>query len=64
MPTLSTSGSDSELLKRDDSLEPNQTLIVNGKLDPEAYFRFLDEYWRLFTKKKPREPIVIKNCKL
>jgi hypothetical protein len=39
-------------------------LYVNGKLDTEAYFRFLDEYWAMIPNKEKREPIIIKNRKL
>ncbi len=40
-------------------------LYHEGKLDTDAYFKFLDEYWSFLTAQglagKKREPIIIKN---
>ena len=63
MPTPSKNGTASKLSEQNDSIGNQSNLFVDGKLDAEAYFRFLDEYWKLFQKKTPREPIVIKVCK-
>ena len=64
MPTPSKSGTASKPSEVNDSLANHGKFLVNGKLDAEAYFRFLDEYWKLFQKKAKREPIIIKICKL
>ncbi len=63
MPKHSTNGSAS---KRSAPIKKTREsdLYVNGKLDTEAYFRFLDEYWAMIPDKKKHEPIIIKNRKL
>jgi hypothetical protein len=39
-------------------------LFVDGQLDAEAYFAFLEDYHRMFPAKAPRTPIMIKIAKL
>lgn len=48
---------------RDKSKEQSGALYRDGKLDIDAYFKFIQEYWEIFEDKSPREPIVIKNRK-
>jgi hypothetical protein len=42
----------------------DQALFVDGHLDVEAYFQFLDDYQRMFPNKTPRTPIQMKIVKL
>ena len=41
-----------------------QSFFVDGQLDVEAYFAFLEDYQRMFPNKTPRTPIQMKIVKL
>jgi hypothetical protein len=41
-----------------------RALFVDGQLDVDAYFAFLEDYHQLFPTKAPRTPIQIKIAKL
>jgi pimeloyl-CoA synthetase len=41
-----------------------RALFVDGQLDVDAYFAFLEDYQQLFPAKAPRTPIMIKIAKL
>lgn len=41
-----------------------QAFFVNGHLDVDAYFAFLEDYQRMFPNKNPRAPIQMKIVKL
>lgn len=63
MPKHSTNGNASKHSAPTEKTRESE-LFRDGRLDTDAYFRFLDEYWAMIPDRKKREPIIIKNRKL
>lgn len=64
------SGNGSELnrskteLQNKDVADRGRALFVDGQLDVDAYFAFLEDYQRMFPDKTPRTPIHMTIVKL